>query len=63
MNSRDDAKRKLRHAVEVVPDAESLATRAAEWLIGQIAHADFWTHTRRVENFQAAWASDAVDIG
>ena len=36
----DGAKRrKLRHAVEVVPDAESLATRAAEWLIEQIAHA------------------------
>lgn len=28
-----------RHAVEVVPDAESLATRAAEWLIEQIARA------------------------
>ena len=28
-----------RHAVEVVPDAASLATRAAEWLIEQIAHA------------------------
>ena len=47
MNSRDDAKedskgdvkRKLRHAVEVVPDIESLSTRAAEWLIEQIAHA------------------------
>ena len=36
----DSAKpRKLRHAVEVVPDAESVATRAAEWLIEQIAHA------------------------
>ncbi len=32
-------RRKTRHAVEVVPDAESLASRAAEWLIGQIAHA------------------------
>ncbi len=32
-------RRKLRHAIEVVPDAESLATRAAEWLIGQVAHA------------------------
>ncbi len=30
---------RLRHAVEVVPDAGSVATRAAEWLIGQIAHA------------------------
>ena len=28
-----------RHAVEVVPDADSLATRAAEWLIEQIGHA------------------------
>jgi len=28
-----------RHAVEVVPDAGSLATRTAEWLIEQIAHA------------------------
>ena len=28
-----------RHAVEVVPDAASLATRAAEWLIEQIARA------------------------
>jgi 6-phosphogluconolactonase len=28
-----------RHAVEVVPDAASLASRAAEWLIEQIAHA------------------------
>jgi len=28
-----------RRAVEVVPDATSLATRAAEWLIEQIAHA------------------------
>ena len=28
-----------RHAVEVVPDAASLATRAAEWLVEQIAHA------------------------
>ena len=27
------------HAVEVVPDAASLATRAAEWLIEQINHA------------------------
>ena len=30
---------RLRHAVEVVPDAGSVATRAAEWLIEQIAHA------------------------
>ena len=28
-----------RHAVEVVPDAASVATRGAEWLIEQIAHA------------------------
>ena len=28
-----------RHAVEVVPDAASIATRGAEWLIEQIAHA------------------------
>lgn len=35
----DAQRRKSRHAVEVVPDAESLATRAAEWLIEQIAHA------------------------
>ncbi len=28
-----------RHAVEVVPDAAALATRAAEWLIEQIVHA------------------------
>ena len=28
-----------RHAVEVVPDAPSIATRGAEWLIEQIAHA------------------------
>ena len=32
-------RRRLRHAVEVVPDAGSVATRAAEWLIEQIAHA------------------------
>ena len=38
-DAKDDSKRKLRHAIEVVPDAESLATRAAEWLIEQIAHA------------------------
>ncbi len=31
--------RRARHAVEVVPDPASVATRAAEWLIGQIAHA------------------------
>ena len=30
---------RLRHAVEVVPNAGSVATRAAEWLIEQIAHA------------------------
>lgn len=30
---------KTRHAVEVLPDAESLAPRAAEWLIEQITHA------------------------
>ncbi len=37
-----NAKRaRLRHAVEVVPDAGSVATRAAEWLIEQIAHAVF----------------------
>ncbi len=36
----DNARRpRLRHAVEVVPDAGSVATRAAEWLIEQIAHA------------------------
>lgn len=29
----------IRHAVEVVPDAASVATRGAEWLIEQIAHA------------------------
>ena len=36
-----DAPSKLhpRRSIEVVPDAESLATRAAEWLIEQIAHA------------------------
>ena len=28
-----------RHSIETVPDAASLATRAAEWLIGQVAHA------------------------
>jgi len=28
-----------RHAVEILPDAASLAPRAAEWLIGQIGHA------------------------
>ena len=28
-----------RHAIEVVPDATALATRAAEWLVGQIGHA------------------------
>lgn len=32
-------KRRARHAVEVVPDAESLAMRAAEWLVEQIMHA------------------------
>ena len=30
---------KTRHAVEVLPDADSLAPRAAEWLIEQIEHA------------------------
>ena len=30
---------RVRRSVEVVPDAPSLATRAAEWLIEQIAHA------------------------
>jgi 6-phosphogluconolactonase len=33
------ARHPQRHAIEVVPDAASLATRAAEWLIEQIAHA------------------------
>lgn len=28
-----------RRSIEIVPDADSLATRAAEWLVGQIAHA------------------------
>jgi 6-phosphogluconolactonase len=37
--SHDSAFTPHRHAVEVVPDAASLATRAAEWLIEQIAHA------------------------
>ncbi|MEO8938027.1 MAG: 6-phosphogluconolactonase [Burkholderiaceae bacterium] len=32
-------KQKQRHAVEIVPDAASLATRASEWLIEQIVHA------------------------
>ncbi len=35
-NTRHDP---VRRSVEVVPDADSLATRAAEWLIEQIAHA------------------------
>ena len=30
---------RIRHAVEVVPNAASVATRGAEWLIEQIAHA------------------------
>ena len=30
---------RVRRSVEVVPDAPSLATRAAEWLIEQLAHA------------------------
>lgn len=30
---------RTRHAIEVLPDTASLAPRAAEWFIGQIAHA------------------------
>ena len=37
--SQDQSAAPHRHAVEVVPDAASLATRATEWLIEQIARA------------------------
>ena len=35
----NESTQRSRHAVEVVPDAASVATRGAEWLIEQIAHA------------------------
>ncbi len=37
--SDEQTARSVRRAVDVVPDAASLATRAAEWIVEQIAHA------------------------